>query len=50
MRLACDAPDVDSCVMVEVVVRRNQSIASGILEADWITVVDAVEALDGSND
>jgi len=46
LRLTCDTSDVYSSVMVEVVIRGNQSIARSVLEADTIAIVNSVEALD----
>jgi hypothetical protein len=50
LRRAWDTADIDSGIVIEVVIRGDQGIASSILETDSIAIVDAVEVLDGSND
>jgi len=46
LRLACHTPNVYGGVMVEVVVRGDQGIASTVLEADPVAIINAIEALD----
>jgi hypothetical protein len=44
------ASDIDGGIIVEVLPRCDQGIAISVLEADTISVVNAVEVLDSSDD
>lgn len=50
LRLACHTSHVYSGVMIKVVIRGDQCVASSILEADSVAIVDAIETLDCCDD